>query len=98
MMSDADELDRLEWNEQRLSRDSARGKEIPRAPVAADVVRTLRSAREHARPRIKPTLAQGVQHGADQANPSRSASLRGPQLEEASYPQEASEDDEEKSE
>ena len=41
-MNDADELDRLEWNEQRLSSDSARGKEIPRAPVPADVGNTER--------------------------------------------------------
>ena len=33
MMNDADELDRMEWNEQRMGRDSARSKEIPRAPI-----------------------------------------------------------------
>ena len=33
MMNDADELYRMEWNEQRMGRDSARSKEIPRAHI-----------------------------------------------------------------
>ena len=33
MINDADELDRMQWNEQRMGRDVARSKEIPRAPV-----------------------------------------------------------------
>ena len=40
MMNDADELDRMEWNEQRMGRDSARSKEIPRAPIPVTICNT----------------------------------------------------------
>jgi hypothetical protein len=33
MINDADELDRMQWNEQRMGRDVARSKEIQRALV-----------------------------------------------------------------
>ena len=52
-MNAADELDRMEWNEQRMGRDSARSKEIQRAPIPVTTGNTEKPRSEDGSQSIK---------------------------------------------
>ena len=53
MMNAADELDGMEWNEHRMGRDSARRKEIPRAPIPVTTGNTEKQRSEDGSQSIK---------------------------------------------